>query len=85
MRAVMPKHMHGLDLATCKAQLAPDKWAQKKLRVCAALELLATAADDKHKTLAKVLMKVHLYRRARGSPPSQARECGDESHHTLLQ
>jgi len=68
MRAVMPKSMHGLDLATCKAQLEPEKWAQKTLRVCAALELLATAADDKHKTLAKALMKVLLDRRARDSP-----------------
>ena len=31
MRAVMPKSMHGLDLATCKAQLEPGKWAQKEL------------------------------------------------------
>jgi hypothetical protein len=62
MRAVMPKSMHGLDLATCKTQLEPGKWKQKELRVCAALELLATAADDKHKTLARALMMVRCNR-----------------------
>ena len=58
MRAVMPKSMHGLDLALCHAQIEPEKWALKELRVCAALELLVTAADDKHKELARVIMMV---------------------------
>ncbi len=84
MRAVMPKSMHGLDLATCRAQLEPEKWAQKQLRVCAALELLATAADDKHKTLAKALMMVLADRHTKDSL-MQARECGEESHHKMLQ
>jgi hypothetical protein len=85
MRAVMPKSMHGLDLATCQAQLEPKKWAQKTLRVCAALELLATAADDKHKTLAKALMMVLADRHTRDSPSHRRESAARSRTHKMLQ
>jgi hypothetical protein len=58
MRAVRSRSLNGLDLVGCEGTLTRDVWEKKELRVCVALELLAMAADEKHKIAAKVLAMV---------------------------